>query len=164
MAPPVGYSADDGPALGSPAALRYRKALASEDYGKRIASLLTWLSTRAERAQSILQRAWLRNLRYTFARLINTIREWPSIPLTPTCRIHVDAISFNHDISALTHDAMSIRRNATTELVTPEWPRGQNTVAADSPAAYCIEETAGNLISIAVRFTASPTLQYAYIS
>ena len=37
--------------------------------------------------------------------------------------IAVETITFNHDTSAATHDALNIRRNATETVDLPEWRR-----------------------------------------
>ena len=69
-----------------------------------------------------------------------------------SCALKLEAISFNHDTSSLTADAMNLRKNFTQTIAAPEWTVGE-TLAADSPAAYAIKETQGNKIFIKVKFT-----------
>ena len=71
-----------------------------------------------------------------------------------SCDLKLVDISFNHDTSSLSGDAMNIRRNFTQVIAAPEWTVGK-TLPADSPAAYAIKETQGNKITIKARFTAS---------
>ena len=68
------------------------------------------------------------------------------------CDLKLEAISFNHDTSALSADAMNLRKNFTQTVTVPEWTVGE-TSAADSPAAYAIKETQGKKITIKVKFT-----------
>ncbi len=72
------------------------------------------------------------------------------------CTVGIVAVSFNHDSSSLSADAMNVRRNFTAEVSAPEWTTGK-TQATDSPAAYAIKETQGHTITIKVKFTISPT-------
>lgn len=72
-----------------------------------------------------------------------------------SCQLELAAISFNHDTSALTADAMNMRRNFATTVAIPEWTVGK-TVAADCPAGYAIKETKGHKITIKAKFTISP--------
>lgn len=72
-----------------------------------------------------------------------------------SCDLKLVAISFNHDISALSGDAMNVRRNFTNTISVPEWTTG-TTLATDSPAAYTIKETQGKKIFIKVKFTSLP--------
>jgi hypothetical protein len=85
-------------------------------------------------------------------------------PLPQTCRVNVDAIWFNHDSSSLTADALTIRRNRSQPVQVPEWRRVLTSVAADSPAAYCIQETTGNDVTLRVRFTADSGLSFCWVS
>ncbi len=72
-----------------------------------------------------------------------------------SCEVKLVAIKFNHDSSALTADAINLRKNFTTAVAVPEWTSGK-TLAIDSPAAYAIKETQGNKITIRAKFTISP--------
>jgi hypothetical protein len=85
------------------------------------------------------------------------------VPIPPTCRVYVDAISFNHDPSTFTSDAINIRHDRSQPVQVPEWTRGQP-AGTVSPAAYCIEETAGNDVFIRVRFTTGPGTSVAWVS
>ena len=69
-----------------------------------------------------------------------------------SCALKLEAISFNHDTSSLSADAMNLRKNFTQTVTVPEWTVGE-TSAADSPAAYAIKETQGNKIFIKAKFT-----------
>src|SRR5262245_23044014 len=71
-----------------------------------------------------------------------------------SCDLKLAAISFNHDSSALTADAMNVRKNFTDTISAPEWTPGK-TAATDSPAAYAIKETQGHKITIKAKFTIS---------
>jgi hypothetical protein len=62
------------------------------------------------------------------------------------------AIKFNHDSNALTHDAITIRRNKTETISVPEWIDGASVNAEDSLAAYAMQETSGQTITIQARF------------
>ncbi len=64
--------------------------------------------------------------------------------------IAVETITFNHDTSAATHDALNIRRNATETVDLPEWRRFISVNPEDSPAAYAIAPTKGGAITILV--------------
>jgi len=73
-----------------------------------------------------------------------------------SCDLKLVAISFNHDTSALTMDAMNVRKNFATAISAPEWTAGK-TAPTDSPAAYAIKETHGQTITVKAKFTISPT-------
>jgi len=66
--------------------------------------------------------------------------------------ITLESISFNHDTGSASQDALSIRRNATTALVVPEWRRGLTVAAEDCPVAYAIAPTTGQVIRVRARF------------
>src|SRR5688572_5778167 len=66
--------------------------------------------------------------------------------------VSVEAIRFNHDPNAATHDAFNIRMDATQEVVVPEWRRGVTTQASDSPAAYAIARVGSNQLTIKALF------------
>jgi hypothetical protein len=72
-----------------------------------------------------------------------------------SCDLKLVAISFNHDPSALSGDAMNIRRNFANSISVPEWITGK-TLATDAPAAYSIKETQGRKIIIKAKFTVLP--------
>jgi hypothetical protein len=52
--------------------------------------------------------------------------------------INLEAIKLNHDSTSATHDALNIRRDATTFVTVPEWRHGFSVTPEDSPAAYSI--------------------------
>lgn len=62
--------------------------------------------------------------------------------------IHLEAIAFNHDPAAATHDALNLRRNATQWVTVPEWRRGISVTPEDSPAAYARAQVAGHTVTI----------------
>ena len=64
----------------------------------------------------------------------------------------LEAIKFNHDTTSATTDALNIRKNATEFVTVPEWRRGVSVSPEDSPAAYAIRETQGNIITIQAKF------------
>jgi len=64
--------------------------------------------------------------------------------------ITVEAITFNHDPGAATHDALNIRRNANQTVHVPEWRRFISVNPEDSPAVYAIAATKGNPVTILV--------------
>ncbi|MEQ1906563.1 MAG: hypothetical protein ABL888_20430, partial [Pirellulaceae bacterium] len=66
-------------------------------------------------------------------------------------KVQLDAIQFCHDPTSATRDALTIRWDATREVVQPEWRRGTCVGPEDSPAAYAISETRGNTITIKAR-------------
>lgn len=72
--------------------------------------------------------------------------------------LQVDAIKFNHDPAAATHDALNIRVDATNFVNVPEWRHGVSVTYADSPAAYAIKQVGKNTITIQARFSAGPIL------
>lgn len=72
-----------------------------------------------------------------------------------SCDLKLVAISFNHDSSSHSADAMNVRKNFATAISVPEWTVGK-TLATDSPAAYTIKETQGNKIIIKAKFTCFP--------
>ena len=72
-----------------------------------------------------------------------------------SCKVSVVAIKFNHNTSAHNTDALNIRRNYTQEVSVPEWTSGE-TDPKESPAAYSIQDTSGNTITIKVKLRISP--------
>lgn len=67
--------------------------------------------------------------------------------------IRVETISFNHDPGSSLHDALNIRRSATTWVTVPEWRRGQCVNPEDSPAAYARDRVRGNPIIVQATFS-----------
>lgn len=67
--------------------------------------------------------------------------------------VRLEAIKFNHDSSSATTDALNIRRDATSFVSVPEWEKGTSTAPEDSPAAYAIEASQGNTLTVQARFT-----------
>src|SRR5262245_30760643 len=67
--------------------------------------------------------------------------------------IQIEAIKFNHDTSAASHDAINLRRNASQWVNVPEWQRGVCVNPEDSPAAYATARTAGNTVTIQASFS-----------
>jgi hypothetical protein len=66
--------------------------------------------------------------------------------------ITLEAIKFNHDSSSASNDALNLRRNATDFVPVPEWQRGVSVNPEDSPAAYSIQDTQGQTLTIKARF------------
>lgn len=72
--------------------------------------------------------------------------------------VMVQMIAFNHRALGLeaglsgAAQALNLRRNALLPVAVPEWQRGVSFVAADSPAAYALDETIGRPVVILVRF------------
>jgi hypothetical protein len=64
--------------------------------------------------------------------------------------IVVEAITFNHDPGAATHDALNLRKNASEAVNLPEWRRFISVNPEDSPAAYAFGATKGNTVTIHV--------------
>jgi hypothetical protein len=62
----------------------------------------------------------------------------------------IEAIKFNRDTGAATHDALNIRKNASQFISAPEWRRFVCVNPEDSRVAYAIAPTRGNPISIEV--------------
>ena len=58
--------------------------------------------------------------------------------------IQLDTIAFNHDSSAAAHDAINLRKNASSWLPFPEWQRGVSVLAEDSMAAYAVAQIGSN--------------------
>jgi hypothetical protein len=67
--------------------------------------------------------------------------------------IRLESIAFNHDPNAVHADAINIRRNAFVFLPVPEWQRQFSFLPDDSVAAYAIQETLGNRITIRARLS-----------
>ena len=78
--------------------------------------------------------------------------------------IAVEAIAFNHDPTAATHDALNIRRNAMQSVHVPEWRQFISVNPEDSPAAYAIAPTQGRTITILVSLSCTdPTLAFVEV-
>ncbi len=69
--------------------------------------------------------------------------------------IEIEAIKFNHELGAATHDALNVRKNATQSISVPEWQRFICVNPEDSRAAYAVEPTKGKLVSIEVSLSSS---------
>ncbi len=67
--------------------------------------------------------------------------------------INLEAIKLNHDPTSATHDALNIRRDATTFVDVPEWRRGVSVNPEDSPAAYSIGDAGHNQLTIQAQFS-----------
>src|SRR5215472_7669361 len=67
--------------------------------------------------------------------------------------VQLEGVAFNHDNSAATGDALTIRRNATQDVTVPEWRRGFSVLPEDSPAAYAKAAVAGNTLTIKVQLS-----------
>ncbi len=77
--------------------------------------------------------------------------------------VTITAIKFNHDSSAATTDALNLRRNATQFVTVPEWQAGVSVNPEDSPAAYSINDTRGNTVTIQARFQTTDPVSVAEI-
>ncbi len=78
--------------------------------------------------------------------------------------IAIEAIAFNHDPAAATHDAINIRRNAATTVTIPEWRRFISINPEDSPAAYAIAPTQGNAVTILVTLSSTdPSIAFVEV-
>lgn len=67
--------------------------------------------------------------------------------------IVLQAIAFNSDSANISSDALNIRRNASQPVTVPEWQRGTTFTAADSLAAYSLEDAIGRPVTIRARFS-----------
>ena len=61
------------------------------------------------------------------------------------------AVAFNHDPGSAHGDALNIRRNASRGVTVPEWRRGSTSSAADSVAAYSIEDVLDRTVAVQAR-------------
>jgi hypothetical protein len=59
---------------------------------------------------------------------------------------------FNHNPADLTTDALNISKDGEELVTAPEWRSGASINHEDSPAAYAISETQGNVIKIKAKF------------
>jgi hypothetical protein len=112
--------------------------------------------------RQILERVGPRRSRSVIARWLGAA-EWGSPIPKRTCQVNVAAIMFNHDPASLTRDAMNIRRNFDENVMVPEWVSPLSWFPRNDPAAYCAQETAGQTITIKVRFRASPGVASAEV-
>lgn len=62
------------------------------------------------------------------------------------------AIKFNHDVNSATDDAFNIRKNGDEIVIVPEWRAGSTITEPDSVAAYALQSTRGNRITIQAEF------------
>ena len=69
--------------------------------------------------------------------------------------VELKLIRSNHEPNSISSDAVSIRKNKTQFVNTPEWIKGVSVVAEDSLAAYAMKETEGNAITIQPSFEAT---------
>jgi hypothetical protein len=69
--------------------------------------------------------------------------------------IAIEAIKFNHNSGAATHDALNIRKNATQFIDVPEWRRFICVNPEDSRAAYAVATTKNNPIAIEVSLSST---------
>jgi hypothetical protein len=76
----------------------------------------------------------------------------------------LNAVQFNHNPASSKDSALNIRRNASAFLPVPEWRQGVSVEPEDSVAAYSIEDTAGQTITIKASFSRTdPVLKSAEI-
>lgn len=74
---------------------------------------------------------------------------------TLRCQVVLVAIKFNHAPRSFSTDAMNIRVDANREVQVPEWTL-RSGAAEESPAAYAMEETEGQTVSIQCKFVMIP--------
>src|SRR5260370_34923628 len=67
--------------------------------------------------------------------------------------VQLEAGAFNHDTSAATGDALTIRRSATQDVTVPERRRGFSVTPEDSPAPYAKAAVAGNTLTVKVHLS-----------
>ena len=78
--------------------------------------------------------------------------------------VRLDTIAFNHDPSTATHDAINLRRNASTWLPVPEWQRGVSVLAEDSMAAYAVAQIGSNSVSIRATLSCTnPSIHHVWV-
>ncbi|MCE7987531.1 MAG: hypothetical protein DYG89_40715 [Caldilinea sp. CFX5] len=66
--------------------------------------------------------------------------------------IQLEAIAFNHDPTAATHDALNLRRNYGQPLPAPEWQRGAHLGTDAVVACYAANMTQGNTLTLRAQF------------
>ncbi|MBI5431473.1 MAG: hypothetical protein HZA52_01450 [Planctomycetes bacterium] len=69
--------------------------------------------------------------------------------------VEIETVQFNHDSNSASHDALNLRRNATEEVILPEWRRGFCVHPEDSPAAYALAAVGSNTVTIRASFSTS---------
>src|SRR5215469_5189287 len=69
--------------------------------------------------------------------------------------IAIEAIKFNHDVSAATTDGLNLRKNATQFIGIPEWQRFVSVNPEDSRAAYALMPTKGKTTTIEVSLSST---------
>ncbi|NCA71280.1 MAG: hypothetical protein EOM91_14505 [Sphingobacteriia bacterium] len=74
----------------------------------------------------------------------------------------ITAIRFDWNSATIGNDALSLRRNYSTDAPSPSWQLGVSSNYADSPACYAIKETVGNTLAIRVALRANG-LSGAYV-
>jgi hypothetical protein len=67
-------------------------------------------------------------------------------------KVLLDAVQFCHAPLSTAHSSLSIRWDASRNVVRPEWRRGACVSPEDCPAAYAISDTSGQAITIKARF------------
>lgn len=78
--------------------------------------------------------------------------------------IQLETIAFNHDSSAATHDAINLRKNASTWLAVPEWRRGVSVLPEDSTAAYAVGQVGSNAVTIRASLSCTdPAINTAWV-
>src|SRR5262249_9583137 len=132
----------------------------SEPPRPSIASL-TWAS-QAEKSpagsSSLMAPSTVRRTRLRY--LAPRVLELFSTSVAGGTVIRLESISFNHDSASATHDALNIRRNATTPVTVPEWRQGVCFNPEDSPAGYSRASVHGHKITVQAQFTCDdPTIR-----
>jgi hypothetical protein len=93
-------------------------------------------------------------LPWIFGRLLERwIDHWLRL-LLGSCPVQLDWILFNHAPGTAATSALNIRRNRLTPIALPEWQPSM-TDPADAPAAYSLEDTRGQQVSIRIRLSAA---------
>lgn len=67
----------------------------------------------------------------------------------------ISSITFDWNTASVSNDALTIRRNFTTAAPNPSWQKGMGTTYAESPVAYAINETQGQILGIRVALRAN---------
>lgn len=66
--------------------------------------------------------------------------------------VQLESITFNHDTSGHSHDALTVRRNAAQDVAIPEWQRGVSVQPEDAPAAYSLADVRHRRVTIRAEF------------
>ena len=78
--------------------------------------------------------------------------------------IQLETVAFNHDSGAATHDAINLRKNASTWLTVPEWQRGVSVLPEDSTAAYAVGQVGSNTVTIHASLSCTdPAINTAWV-